>query len=226
MVSATSRSSCAVPMRPATAATWASIHPAASTVRAGEVWMVASATSRARQAGTAPAWTCAHSRGRRWRSSRAWPMSFFAAVDEMPEDGAELGDAELRHQRTAGTGDGLLVLAAGDGERSSGVDRLRRVEIGPPGGDLEELRGGLVLRGLAVTSQREQLGGGEVLDLTCLLCLLQRVDHVFDYSWWHRQSSHRSTVNNPSRICTTPTLTPCPVSPRSSARWRPTTSPR
>ena len=37
----------------------------------GSVWMVTSATARARHAGTRPAWTCAHSRGRRWRSSRA-----------------------------------------------------------------------------------------------------------------------------------------------------------
>ena len=71
MVSATSRSSCAVPMRPATAATWESIQRAASTVSAGVEWIVVSATSRARHAGTPPDWTCAHSRGRRWRSSRA-----------------------------------------------------------------------------------------------------------------------------------------------------------
>ncbi len=50
----------------------------------GSEWMVASATARARHAGTRPAWTCAHSRGRRWRSSRAWPTSFFAAVVEIP----------------------------------------------------------------------------------------------------------------------------------------------
>ena len=84
IVSATSRSSCAAPTRPATAATWASTNPAASTVSAGVEWMVASATARARHAGTRPAWTCAHSRGRRWRSSRAWPTSFFAAVVETP----------------------------------------------------------------------------------------------------------------------------------------------
>ena len=42
-----------------------------STVRAGVEWMVTSATGRARHAGTCPAWTCAHSRGSRWRSSRA-----------------------------------------------------------------------------------------------------------------------------------------------------------
>ena len=130
--------------------------------RRGSMWMVVSATSRARQDGTAPEWTCAHSRGRRWRSSRAWPMSFFAAVDEMPEDGAELGDAELRHQRATLAGDGFLVLAARDRERGGGVDRLGWVEVGPPGRDLEELRGCLVLSGLAVTSQREQVGGREV----------------------------------------------------------------
>ena len=71
-------------MRPATAATCASTNAAASRVSAGVEWMVTSATRRARQAGTRPAWTCAHSRGRRWRSSRAWPTSFFAAVVEMP----------------------------------------------------------------------------------------------------------------------------------------------
>ena len=51
---------------------------------AGEVWMVVSATVRARHAGTAPDCTCAHSRGSRWRSSRACPMSFFAEVVEIP----------------------------------------------------------------------------------------------------------------------------------------------
>jgi hypothetical protein len=50
----------------------------------GAVWMVVSATSRARHAGTCPAWTCAHRRGRRWRSSNEWPMSFFAEVVEIP----------------------------------------------------------------------------------------------------------------------------------------------
>ena len=40
-------------------------------VSEGVVWMVTSATVRARHAGTRPDWTCAHRRGRRWRSSRA-----------------------------------------------------------------------------------------------------------------------------------------------------------
>jgi hypothetical protein len=69
---------------PATAATWASTNPAASRVSEGEEWMVVSATERAFQAGTRPAWTWAHNRGSRWRSSRAWPISFFAAVVEVP----------------------------------------------------------------------------------------------------------------------------------------------
>ncbi len=67
----------------------------------------------------------------------------------------------------------------GDGERGSSVDRLGWVEVGPPGGEVEELGGGLVLGGLAVASQREQVGGGEGVCLTCLLSLLHRVDHVF-----------------------------------------------
>ena len=111
-------------------------------------------------------------------------MSFFAAVVRDAEDGAELGDAELRHERAAGSGDGFLVLVAGDGERGRGVDGLGRVEVGPAGGDLEELGGGLVLGGLAVTSQREQLGGREVV-LDPLSHLLQRLDHVFDYRRSH-----------------------------------------
>ena len=80
-----------------------------------------------------------------------------------------------------GAGDRLLVLAAGHGERGSGVDRLGRVEVGPPGRDLEELGGGLVLGGLAVTSQREQVGGREVASTSLAPRLLQRFDHVFDY---------------------------------------------
>ncbi|KRE93006.1 hypothetical protein ASG76_16340, partial [Nocardioides sp. Soil774] len=84
IVSATRRSSCAVPIFPATAATWASTKRAASTVSAGAEWIVTSATDLARKAGTRPDWTCAQTRGRRCRSSRAWPMSFFAAVVEMP----------------------------------------------------------------------------------------------------------------------------------------------
>ena len=48
------------------------------------MWIVVSATVLARHAGTTPAWTCAHSRGSRWRSSSAWPMSFFADVVDMP----------------------------------------------------------------------------------------------------------------------------------------------
>ena len=59
------------PTRPATAATWESTNSAASRVSAGEEWMVASATARARHAGTRPAWTCPHNRGSRWRSSKA-----------------------------------------------------------------------------------------------------------------------------------------------------------
>ena len=89
------------------------------------------------------------------------------------EGGAELGDAELRDERAALAGDGFLVLAAGDGERGRGVDGLGWVEVSPPGRDLEELGSCLVLGGLAVTSQREQLGGGEGVCLTCLRCLLQ-----------------------------------------------------
>ena len=61
-----------------------------------------------------------------------------------PEDGAELGEAELRDQRRTLTGDGLLVLTTGHGERSRVVDRLRRVQVGPLRGEDEQRR---LLRG-------------------------------------------------------------------------------
>ena len=131
MASVTRRSSWAVPTFPATAATWASTHAAASIVRAGVAWAVASATSRARHAGTCPAWTAAQSRGRRCRSSRALPISRFAATDRDAQDCAELGAAELRHQRRPGSGEGFFVLAARDREPGGGVDRLRWVQVSP-----------------------------------------------------------------------------------------------
>ena len=137
MVSATSRSSCAGPIFPATAATWESTHPAASRVRAGAAWMVASATVRARQAGT---------RAGVDLGPEAWEAvaELEGVADELlrrqrrdPEDGAELGDAELRDQRAAGAGDGFLVLTpeepAADGERRGAVDGLGWVEVGPAG---------------------------------------------------------------------------------------------
>ena len=51
MVSATSRSSCAGPIFPATAATWASTNAAASTVSSGVEWMVTSARDGPRAPG-------------------------------------------------------------------------------------------------------------------------------------------------------------------------------
>ena len=112
MVSATSRSSWAVPIRPATAATWASIHPAASTVRAGDEWMVASATSRARQARHAPGLDLGPEPGEAVAQLEGVADELLRRGGRDAEDGAELGDAELRDQRAAVTGDGLLVLAA------------------------------------------------------------------------------------------------------------------
>ncbi len=71
-------------MRPATAATWASTHPAAAGVRDGVAWIVASATDLARHGATRPDWTRVHNRGRRCLSSRACPISRFAETVEMP----------------------------------------------------------------------------------------------------------------------------------------------
>ncbi|WP_168218340.1 hypothetical protein [Nocardioides eburneiflavus] len=86
-------------------------------------------------------------------------MSFFAAVDGDAEDGAELGATELRHQRGTLTGDGFLVLGPGHRERRRVVDRLRRVQVGPPGGE-SELAGGLGVLDVAGGLDRgEQVGG-------------------------------------------------------------------
>ena len=65
------------------------------------------------------------------------------------EDGAELGDAELRDQWAAWAGDGFFVLEAGDGERGGGVDGLGWVQVGPPGSEVEDVGGGSVLGCLA-----------------------------------------------------------------------------
>ena len=54
-----------------------------------------------------------------------------------PEHRTELGDAELRHQRASVAGEGFLVVRPWDGERGGGVDGLGRVEVGPPGGEVE-----------------------------------------------------------------------------------------
>jgi hypothetical protein len=75
------------------------------------------------------------------------------------EDSAELGDAELRDQRGTLTRDGLLVLTPRHGERSSVVDRLRRVQVRPRGGEDQLVGRGVVLGGLAV-ADRGQHGGG------------------------------------------------------------------
>ena len=103
-----------------------------------------------------------------------------------PQDGAELGEAELRDQRRALTRDGLLVLTPRHRERSRVVDRLRRVQVGPPGGGDEQLGGSAVLGGLLSAGEREQVASGEVVDLTCLRSC-QRLDHVFDPIGDHRQ---------------------------------------
>ena len=102
------------------------------------------------------------------------------------QDGAELGEAELRHQRRTLTGDRLLVLTTRDGERRGVVDRLRRVQVGPPRGHDEQVCCSPVLA-LRCRSriERQQVGGGEVVDLTCSgPC--QRLDHVFDSIGDHR----------------------------------------
>ena len=110
------------------------------------------------------------------------------------QDGAELGEAELRDQRRTLARDGLLVLTTRDGERSRVVDRLRRVQVGPPGrqDQLVSCRPRPRSRAAArIEASRSR--GGEVVDLTCSgPC--QRLDHVFDSTGDHRQRPWLWTV--------------------------------
>ena len=74
------------------------------------------------------------------------------------QDGAELGEAELRDQRRTLTRDRLLVLTTRHGERSHVVDRLRRVQVGPPGRDDQEVaaaRSSAAFRSRASASRSE-----------------------------------------------------------------------
>jgi hypothetical protein len=87
------------------------------------------------------------------------------------EGGAELGDAELRDQWGALSGDGFLVLAARDGERSGVVDRLRRVQVRPRRSE-RQLTGSLGVLELARDLDRgQQIGGREaVCNPSCRCC--------------------------------------------------------
>ena len=68
---------------PATAATWASTNAAASTVSAGDVWIVVSATARARHAGTRPDCTWPRA-GEAVAQLEGVTDEFFAEVVEIP----------------------------------------------------------------------------------------------------------------------------------------------
>ena len=78
------------------------------------------------------------------------------------------------------------------------VDRLGWVEVGPAGGDLQQIRGGTVLGCLAVARESEEAGGAEVVVDPCShswLCFAC-VDHVFEYRWWVRQWSIDGGLRN------------------------------
>ena len=75
------------------------------------------------------------------------------------------------------------------------MDRLGWVQVGPAGGEIEQIGGGLLLRGLAGPGQREQVGRAEgvCLSLGSGSCL--RVDHVLEFSCCHRQPPCRQRTD-------------------------------
>ncbi len=77
-----------------------------------------------------------------------------------PERGGELGETELRDQGRTGSGEREAgVAAAGDPGRG-GVDRLRRVLLGPGHGGQQDVGLGGVGRGTAVAGETEHVGRG------------------------------------------------------------------
>ncbi len=78
-------------------------------------------------------------------------MSFFADVVEMPRT---VPSSATQNSATVGQpwpAMGSSCSHPGHGERGCGVDGLRRVEVGPPGGEVELVGGCAVLGGAALT---------------------------------------------------------------------------
>ncbi len=125
-------------------------------------------------------------------------MSRFAEVVEMPR---VVPSSATQNSATLGQpGPAMGSSCSKPRHREGGrrVDRLGRVEVGPPGGDPQQIRGRTVLGGLAVARESEQAGGAEVVVDPCShswLCFAC-VDHVFEYRWWVRQWSIDGGLRN------------------------------
>ncbi|MFC0223886.1 hypothetical protein [Nocardioides zeicaulis] len=79
------------------------------------------------------------------------------------------------------------MVDARHGERGCVVDRAGRVQVGPPGGEIELTGRSSVLCPALTADRSEQAGGVEVVgDLACSASR-PRVDHVFDSSLTVRQ---------------------------------------
>ena len=193
MVSATRRSSWAGPMRPRRRRPGRPRTLAASRVSAGVVWMVTRRRSRARHAGTAPEWTCDHSRGRRWRSSRAWPMSFFADVVEIRARRPARRTRTPRPAAALAARRGSVRPCHGTVNAAAEWIGLGRVEVCPAGGEVE-----LTWRLSAFSRSREariEASRPEAVRASASPASRsrQRVDHVFDYGGAHRAVEPSST---------------------------------
>jgi hypothetical protein len=111
--------------------------------------------------------------------SGAWPRPWTSPAPP------QLGDAELRHQRTPHAGDPLLTLGPRDLERRRVMDRLRRMCLRPPTRQPQQLGLGRIRFPTPLPRRRQQLSHRRrVSDLMRRHLLF---DHVFDSRPHNRQ---------------------------------------
>ncbi len=113
-----------------------------------------------------------------------------AGLGGQPDRGRELGHAELRDQRGAGPATGTGVSP----NRTASTDRLRRVQVRPGAGRVEQVDLGGVGDGAAVPGEREHPGSG----VRCSVEVGCRrghgsilVEHVFERKCEIRRASSR-----------------------------------
>ena len=152
IASSTSRSTPLGRIRCANGATWSSTNPAAAGLSA----IVARAIRRARHAGRSPDSTRAQVLREPVPQLEGLTQVGLAGLGGQPDRGRELGHTELRDQRRTGSGDRDRGVA----EPDRVTDRLRRVQVRPRAGRVEQVDLGGVGGGTAVPGEREHPGSG------------------------------------------------------------------